>query len=235
MSDPDPLPQPIFTTETRIQKFVTEHKLPEKPERKSSGYYSVSHLGHCIRALYYRYVEHLPEPRDVVFETERAQVGRAWEEIIVRWFETAKLLHARQVEVREEEPLNLKGFVDMEIYDEGGVFPVEVKSVDNGNRWKSEPKSDAYLQLQTYMMLQGKGHGYLLYASTQDVGDWWMFRVETDPAAHRWIRERVATIELYRYLGSPPLRPVPDPKLWFKCQWKESRCPFFDVCWKAER
>jgi hypothetical protein len=235
MSDPDPLPTPMFAPEVRLRDYVENHKFTVDSESNRSGWYAASKLGDCIRANYYRYVEKLPEPKDPKFVTERAPVGKAWERIILDWFQTAGYLKPENEQVLiQDDELHLRGIMDALIDDEGVLTPTEVKSLDNersGGLWRSRPKPDAYLQLQAYIMMRRVGHGYLIYSTTQDVGDWWMWRTEADVAAHRWIRERLSTLEVHRGLGYPPRRPVKSPSDWKKCGW----CPFQKPCWEAKQ
>jgi CRISPR/Cas system-associated exonuclease Cas4 (RecB family) len=238
MSDPDPLPPPIFTPEHRLRDYIEAHKFVPREPGKKSGWYAASKLGDCIRANYYRFIEMLPEPEDPQFVTERAPIGKAWERIVLDWFRNAKVLTPDHEQVSVADPeLRLKGIMDALIEDEGILAPVEVKSIDGMNSndnygiWRSRPKPDAYLQLQAYMMMRKAGHGYLVYSSTQDVGDWWMWRTETDPATQRWIRDRLSTLEIYRGLGGPPPRPVKSPSDWKKCGW----CAFKKPCWEAKQ
>ncbi len=238
MSDPDPLPPPMYSPEVRLRDFVENRKFVPREPRPPSGWYVASKLGVCIRANYYRYVERLPEPQDPKFVTERAPVGKAWERIVLDWFQTAGLLKSstdEQVPIQDPE-LRLRGIIDAVIEDEGVMVPLEVKSIDgvNGNGysiWRSRPKPDAYLQLQAYMLMRRVGHGYLAYSSTQDIGDWWMWRVERDVATQEWIRNRLSTLEVYRGLEYPPPRPVKSPSEWKQCSW----CPFRKPCWEAKQ
>jgi hypothetical protein len=229
MMGPDPLPVPIVTEAFALHDLVEQKKFKPTPPRPPSGFYAASKLGDCIRALYYRYVEHLPEPEDPRFITERAPVGKAWEKIIIDWFRNAGILEEEQVQTEDRE-LKLRGFIDLTIHDEGVIVPVEIKSIDNGAAFRSRPKSEAYIQLQAYLLMKGVGHGYIVYSETADIGNWWVWRTDRDPAAHRWIRDRLSILEIHRGLGGPPARPVKDPREWKKCSW----CPFQKPCWEAK-
>jgi CRISPR/Cas system-associated exonuclease Cas4 (RecB family) len=236
-NNPEGIPDPVFEPAPQFVEFVEDHKLPPpRPERASSGFFSASKLGDCLRATYYASVERIPRPRDKRFETERAPMGKAHERIVTEWLANAKLLHSEQ-RVVEDPALRLKGVLDVEVRDDGRVVPGEIKSLDNVDRWRDAPKPDASIQLQAYLLMTKSPYGFLIYTNSAYVGDWWSWKVPSDPKAHQWIRERLATFEAHRALQSPPPRPVERPDQFWRCGY----CPFakafgnFPGCWDDKR
>jgi CRISPR/Cas system-associated exonuclease Cas4 (RecB family) len=232
--NPDPLPEPIVTSAGRLHDFIESRKLVLPPDdgfhRNKTGHYAAGKIGECVRANYYRFIEQRPEPRDLKFELERAPIGKAHEAMIVGWFKHAGLLVEEQ-KYLYDPMLNLAGVVDMEVRDEGMVVPAEIKSIEDPTEWnRGKPKDNAWLQLQCYLMMEKKNHGYFIYTNINELGDWWMFRAERDEATVRWIRERCEALEMARLLGAPPPRPVKHPEDFRQCSW----CPFRKPCWEAK-
>ena len=196
-----------------------------------------SSLTDCERKLWYRW-HGVPPERPNDFSANRGAVGKAVEYQILRWLALAGILRNEQVYLYDPM-LELSGIIDAVVEPEPGTFnPLEIKSVDvegtkSGYRTKREPKEDAYVQLQAYLLMTDTEAGYLIYYDIGKLADWWAFRVPRSDEATTWIGQRCSDLSRMMPLPTPPPRPgaITSPSEYWRCGF----CPYAGRCFGEDR
>lgn len=224
---------------------LVDKKRKEPVEQRPPRSIGPSSLGDCDRLFYYRW-SGTPVDSDLdtygEFKRARAIIAGSFEEMVLGWFDHAKLLVERQVPYKNEE-FGISGRADGKIRFGDRETILEIKSANlNGFSWSvRDPKEGHLLQLTAYLWMAGYTHGgYLAYATQSERGKivWKLVYVPFLPERVAKIKEIAERRQFAMAMKILPDRPTEDPLQYWQCGFDpdgNAYCPMRRTCWAGTR